>query len=52
MLRPGFWDSPDYAQKLMKQKKHLENELEQYEGLCKGFYDISDMIELAEEYED
>lgn len=52
MLKPGFWDSPDDAQKLMKQKKHLENELEQYEGLCKGFDDISDMIELAEEYED
>ena len=52
MLKPGFWDDPDDAQKLMKRKKHLESELERYEGLLKGFNDISEMIELAEEYED
>ena len=52
MLKPGFWDAPDDAQKLMKRKKHLESELERYEGLLKGFNDISEMIELAEEYED
>ena len=52
MLKPGFWDAPDDAQKLMKKKKHLECELERYEGLLKGFNDISEMIELAEEYED
>lgn len=52
MLRPGFWDSPDEAQKLMKHKKHLENELEQYNGLRQGFQDVADMIELADEYDD
>ena len=52
MLKPGFWDAPDDAQKLMKRKKHLESELERYEGLLKGFNDISEMIELSEEYED
>ena len=52
MLKPGLWDDPDDAQKLMKRKKHLESELERYEGLLKGFNDISEMIELAEEYED
>ena len=52
MLKPGFWDTPDDAQKLMKKKKNLESELEHYEGLLKGFSDISEMIDLAEEYED
>ena len=52
MLKPGFWDAPEDAQKLMKRKKHLESELERYEGLLMGFNDISEMIELAEEYEE
>ncbi len=32
--------------KLRKRKKHLERELERYEGLIKGFNDIFEMIEL------
>lgn len=52
MLEPGFWDNPDAAQQVMKHKKHFENILDRFNHLASGFSDISDMIELAEEYDD
>jgi peptide chain release factor 2 len=51
-MKPGFWDDPAAAQKLMKKKKHLETEVERYERLERGLDDTEELIELAEELED
>ncbi len=48
----GFWDDPEKAQTLLKKKKSLELKVEKYEKLEKGFDDIGELIELAEEMED
>ncbi len=49
---PDFWNNPEAAQKLLKNKKSLETKIEQYETLETGFEDIGELIELAEEMED
>lgn len=47
-----FWDDPEKAQSLLKKKKALESTVNEYDRLCSGFKDISEMIEIAEELED
>ena len=47
-----FWDDPEKAQGLLKKKKALESTVNEYDRLCSGFKDISEMIEIAEELED
>lgn len=49
---PDFWNNPEAAQKLLKNKKSLETKIAQYETLETGFEDIGELIELAEEMED
>ncbi len=46
--QPDFWDKLEYAQKVMKEKKSMEQTIGGYEALEKGLADIEEMIELAE----
>lgn len=48
----SFWDDHENAQKVMKEKKSVENKIEEYENLATSIEDIEVMIELAEEMED
>lgn len=48
----SFWDDHENAQKVMKEKKSVENKIEEYETLATSIEDIEVMIELAEEMED
>lgn len=48
----GFWDDPDAAQNLLREKSSIENKINEYEELEKGFNDVDELIALAEEMED
>ena len=47
-----FWNDPEYAQKVMKKKKAMENTLDSYNNLVKNLKDVEELIELAEIEED
>ena len=44
----GFWDDPDKAQKVMKEKKSMETTVDAYRRLENTLEDIKELIELAE----
>ena len=46
-----FWDSHESAQKILKEKKSLEDKLDELKSLEDGLSDINVMIEMAEESE-
>ncbi len=46
--QPDFWNNPEYAQKVMKEKRSMEATVENYESLEKSLGDIGEMIELTE----
>lgn len=48
----GFWDDHENAQKVMKEKKSIENKINGYEDLASEIDDIEVLIDLAEEAED
>lgn len=48
---PGFWDDQEKAQKVMKDKKSLEDTLEEYSGLVSSMDDLEVMLEMANEAE-
>lgn len=45
----GFWEDPEQAQKLMKEKKSIENKIEEYQSISGEVDDLEVLIELAEE---
>ena len=47
-----FWNDPEYAQKVMKEKKSMENTIETFEGLENNLNDIEELIEMAEAEDD
>jgi peptide chain release factor 2 len=47
-----FWNNLEYAQKVMKEKKAMENTIDSFRNLEKTFMDMTDLIELAELEED
>ncbi len=47
-----FWNNPEYAQKVMKEKKSMENTIETFEGLENNLNDIEELIEMAEAEDD
>ena len=51
-MESGFWDNQEKAQKVMKEKKSLEDSLSELEGLQSELEDLLVMIEMAEEAED
>ena len=48
---PNFWDDQEKAQRIMKEKKSLENALDEFNGLKTRLEDLEVMIEMAEEAE-
>ena len=52
MNQDGFWDRPEAAQKSMKQKKSLEDKLEELSRLQSSMEDLELMVEMAEEAQD
>ena len=49
---PGFWEDQEKAQKIMKEKKSLEDLVAEYDGLAAGLEDLRVMIDMAEEADD
>lgn len=47
-----FWDDHESAQKLLKEKKALENKLSEYRDLAQELEDMDTLISLAEETQD
>ena len=43
-----FWNNLEYAQRVMKDKKSMEDTLQSYRALEKNLLDIEELIELAE----
>jgi peptide chain release factor 2 len=50
--REGFWDDHEAAQKLLKERKVVEDKMVGYDRLAAAFTDVEVMIELAEEEDD
>lgn len=48
----GFWDDPERAQKTMKEKKRIENKLEEFTDSQRLLSDVEVLIEMALEAED
>ena len=48
----GFWDDHRTAQKLLKEKKALEDKIQSWQNLAGELEDIEVMIDLAEEEDD
>ncbi len=48
----GFWGDRERAQKVMKDKKSIENKIEEYEKLAAEIEDVEVLISLAEEEND
>lgn len=48
----GFWDDHERAQKLMKEKKSIENKLSEYQVIAGEIDDVEVLIDLAEEADD
>ena len=49
--KADFWDNHESAQKILKEKKSLEDKLDELKSLEDGLSDINVMIEMAEESE-
>ena len=49
---PGFWDDHESAQKLLKEKKAIENKLNEFQDLKQELDDMEILISLAEETQD
>lgn len=52
MNKSGFWDDPESAQKIMKEKKSLDDKLSELDGLSGQMEDLEVMIEMADEEQD
>lgn len=52
MNKSGFWDEPEAAQKLMKEKKSVEDKLDTMKKLTAMMEDLEIMVEMAEEEND
>ncbi len=50
--REDFWNDHEAAQKLLKEKKSLDNKVDEFRGLEQDLEDVEVMIELATEAED
>lgn len=51
-LEPGFWEDQRNAQKVLKEKKSLEDRLSGYEALTAEVNEFPELMEIAEELED
>ncbi|TWJ19264.1 peptide chain release factor 2 (bRF-2) [Geobacter argillaceus] len=46
---PGFWDNPDAAQEILKERTVLEKAVEGWDRLCSQIEDVKVLIELGSE---
>jgi len=44
----GFWDDHEAAQKLLKEKKMLDNKVQEFKGLETDIEDVEVLMELAQ----
>ncbi|MDO4517954.1 MAG: PCRF domain-containing protein, partial [Bacillota bacterium] len=51
-MEPDFWANQEKAQKVMKEKKNLEDRLNELDSLGNRLEDLKVMIEMAEELDD
>ena len=51
MSRDGFWDDPESAQKLMKEKKSIDDRLEELDKLGSQLEDLEVMVEMNPDFE-
>jgi len=49
---PGFWDNPETAQKILKERTVMEKAVEGWDGLSRQMEDIRVLIELGAEAQD
>lgn len=47
-----FWDNPEKAQNLMKEKKGIDSKVDRYESLCRKISEIAELKTLIEEEDD
>ncbi|MCB7320001.1 peptide chain release factor 2 [Lacrimispora sp. 210928-DFI.3.58] len=52
MEEPGFWDNPETSTKLVREAKHLKDEVETYRELEQEYEDIQVMIQMGYEEND
>lgn len=52
VVSDGFWDKPDEAQNLLKEKKRLETRVSDFERIADGFEEVAELIEIAIELEE
>ena len=50
-LADDFWNDSEAAQKVLQQKKQIDDKIKEYESLLGEFDDLEEMIELCEEME-
>lgn len=48
----NLWDDPKRAQKILQEKNHLNENINQYEALQQSFADLNELINLAEAEKD
>lgn len=51
-VAPDFWNDQQAAQKVLKEKKSLENTINKYDNLTGSLEEIPELISIAEELED
>lgn len=51
-MEEGFWNNQEQAQKVLKEKKRLENRVNEYDSIESGFEELAELIEIAEELEE
>ncbi|MEO1226758.1 MAG: peptide chain release factor 2, partial [Pseudomonadota bacterium] len=49
---PDLWNDPDKAQKLLRERNHLDTALGEFDGLSQDYRDTLDLIELGEAEDD
>ena len=52
MEEPGFWDDPDKSTRLVREAKHLKDEVDTYHQLEQAYEDIQVMIQMGMEEDD
>ena len=52
MEEPGFWDNPERSTKLVREAKHLKDEVDTFRELEQEYEDIQTMIQMGYEEND
>ena len=52
MEEPGFWDDPEKSTRMVREAKHLKDEVDTYKSLEQAYEDIQVMIQMGYEEND